>query len=74
MAFGNVSSGVPIDAQGNMHVTLFDLLNPFALLIGATTVAMLALHGGLYLTMKTEGELLARIEAAVPGLCLSSSS
>ena len=66
VAFGNVLSGVPIDAQGNMHVTLFDLLNPFALLIGATTVVMLALHGGIYLTMKTEGELLARIEARSP--------
>ena len=49
MAFGNVLSGVPIDAQGNMHDTLFDLLNPFALLVGVTTVAMFALHGGLYL-------------------------
>src|SRR5262245_13874677 len=70
VAFGNILSGVPIDAQGNMQVTLIDLLNPFALLIGVTTVAMLALHGGLYLTMKTEGELLARIEAAIPRLIL----
>ena len=55
-------SGVPLDADGNITISLIDLLTPFALLVGVTTVAMFAMHGAIYLTMKTEGELQARIE------------
>ena len=68
VAFGNVLSGVPIDADGNIQVSLIDLLTPFALLVGVTTVAMLAAHGAIYLVMKTEGELQARLERVLPRL------
>jgi cytochrome bd ubiquinol oxidase subunit II len=68
LAFGNVLSGVPLDAQGNMQVSLIDLLTPFALLVGVTTVAMFAAHGAIYLVMKTEGELQVRLERALPRL------
>ena len=68
LAFGNVLSGVPIDAEGNMQVSLIDLLTPFALLVGVTTVAMFAAHGAIYLVMKTDGELQARLERALPRL------
>jgi cytochrome d ubiquinol oxidase subunit II len=71
IAFGNILSGVPIDAEGNMQVSLIDLLNPFALLVGVTTVAMFAMHGAIFLTMKTEGELLARIERNLPRLIVA---
>jgi len=71
VAFGNVLAGVPLDAEGNMSVTLIDLLKPFPLLVGVTTVAMLAMHGSLYLVQKTEGELQARIRAAVPRLIVA---
>jgi cytochrome d ubiquinol oxidase subunit II len=70
VAFGNILSGVPLDAAGNIHATLFQLLTPFALLVGVTTVAMLAMHGGIYLTIKTEGELQARSRRTVPKLML----
>jgi cytochrome d ubiquinol oxidase subunit II len=68
VAFGNVLSGVPLDADGNIQVSLIDLLTPFALLVGVTTVAMLAAHGAIYLVMKTEGELQARLVRALPRL------
>src|SRR5262245_50382006 len=68
IAFGNILSGVPIDADGNMQVSLIDLLNPFSLLVGATTVAMFAMHGAIFLSMKTEGDLLTRIDAVLPRL------
>jgi cytochrome d ubiquinol oxidase subunit II len=71
VAFGNIVSGVPLDADGNMTVKLVDLLTPFALLVGATTVAMLAMHGSLYLVMKTEGELQERVKAVVPKLIVA---
>ena len=71
IAFGNVLSGVPIDADGNMQVSLIDLLNPFSLLVGVTTVAMFAMHGAIFLTMKTDGDLQARIERSLPRLIVA---
>lgn len=68
VALGNVIRGLPIDAQGNMSISLLDLLNPYSLAVGVTAVAMLALHGGIFLTLKTEDEVLARVTRLVPGL------
>jgi cytochrome bd ubiquinol oxidase subunit II len=70
VAFGNILGGVPIDAQGNMRITLLELLNPFALLVGLTTVAMLTLHGALYLLLRTNGKLQVRVRQVVPKLLL----
>lgn len=61
IAFGNVISGVPIGASGDITTNLVSLLHPFAIWIGVTTVVMLALHGALYLNLKTEGDLQARV-------------
>ena len=71
VAFGTIVSGVPLDQDGNMTIHLVDLLTPFALLVGATTVAMFAMHGSLYLVMKTDGELQARVKRWVPRLMLA---
>lgn len=68
VAFGNIMGGVLLDAEGNIGGTLFTLLNPFALLVGVTTVFMLATHGAIYLSMKTDGELLARVKRWIPRL------
>lgn len=70
VAFGNVLSGVPIDANGDMQVSLFQLLTPFALLVGLTTVAMFALHGSIYLAMKSEGEFHERLRRWMPRIML----
>jgi cytochrome d ubiquinol oxidase subunit II len=71
VAFGNIMEGVPLDAQGNMRVPLLDLLNPFALLVGVTTIFMLATHGAIYLSMKTEGEQLQRVKRWIPRLMIA---
>jgi cytochrome bd ubiquinol oxidase subunit II len=71
VAFGNLLEGLPIDADGNMTTSLIALLTPFALLVGITTVAMFAVQGGIYLLIKTDGELHARIERAVPRLLVT---
>jgi cytochrome d ubiquinol oxidase subunit II len=71
VAFGNIVRGVPLDVDGNITVSLIDLLSPFALLFGVTTVAMFALHGALYLRLKLDGELLARLESWVPRLAIA---
>jgi len=67
VAFGNVISGVPLDQNGEVQLgSLLDALHPFALFLGATTIAMLLMHGSLYLTVKTEGDLQARVRRWVP--------
>jgi cytochrome d ubiquinol oxidase subunit II len=68
VAFGNLIRGVPLDEQGNIHVNLIELLHPFALWIGVTTMIMLALHGAHYLNLKTEGPLQGRVRALIPWL------
>jgi cytochrome bd ubiquinol oxidase subunit II len=71
VAFGNIVRGVPIDADGSISVSLIDLLSPFALLFGITTIAMFALHGALYLRMKLEGDLLDRLERWIPRIAIA---
>ena len=71
VAFGNIVAGVPLDADGNISISLIGLLNPFALLVGVTTVAMFALHGSIFLTLKTGGELRQRIIRATPALIVT---
>jgi cytochrome d ubiquinol oxidase subunit II len=71
VAFGNVIQGVPIDQDGNMDVDLVALLNPYALALGVTAVVMFCLHGGIFLTLKTEGELLQRVKHLVPRLMMA---
>jgi cytochrome bd ubiquinol oxidase subunit II len=71
VAFGNLLEGLPIDANGDMTTSLIALLTPFAVLVGITTIAMFAVQGGIYLLIKTEGELHARIERAVPRLLVT---
>lgn len=66
VAFGNIMSGVPINAEGTITASLFNLLTPFALLVGVTTVLMLAAHGAIYLSLKTEGDLQARVRRLAP--------
>lgn len=60
VAFANIVQGVPLDAGHNYTGTLFDLLNPFALLGGLTTLLLFFTHGVVFASLKTEGELRER--------------
>jgi cytochrome d ubiquinol oxidase subunit II len=64
VAFGNLLLGVPFHFDADQRVfytgTFFGLLNPFALLAGVVSVAMLAMHGAFYLQLRTEGEVYRR--------------
>ncbi|MFZ4515320.1 MAG: cytochrome d ubiquinol oxidase subunit II [Acidimicrobiia bacterium] len=71
VALGNIVRGVPVDANGQIDPQLLDLLNPYALLVGVAAVAMLSLHGSIFLTQKLEGELLARVTRVMPRLMIT---
>jgi cytochrome bd ubiquinol oxidase subunit II len=60
VAFGNIVRGVKIDANGEYVGGFFDLLNPYALLGGLTTLTLFALHGSVFLGLRTTDELRQR--------------
>ncbi|HTJ34802.1 MAG TPA: cytochrome d ubiquinol oxidase subunit II [Dactylosporangium sp.] len=60
VAFGNIVRGVRLDAQHEYAGTFFDLLNPYALLGGLTTLTLFLLHGAVFLALKTDGEMRER--------------
>ncbi|HEX2805195.1 MAG TPA: cytochrome d ubiquinol oxidase subunit II, partial [Kineosporiaceae bacterium] len=60
VAFGNVVRGVPIDAAHEFTGNFFTLLNPFALIMGITTLLLFLTHGGVYLALKTTEEVRGR--------------
>ncbi|GGB49409.1 cytochrome d ubiquinol oxidase subunit II [Roseibium aquae] len=59
VAVGNVLQGVPFrfteDLMPLYEGSFFGLLNPFALLTGLTSLAMLIMHGGAWLSLKADG-------------------
>jgi cytochrome bd ubiquinol oxidase subunit II len=77
VAFGNLLQGVPFRIDGDLRIFyqgsgMFELLNPYGLLCGLVSAAMLATHGAVYLTMRTDGEVKARARAFVTGGALAT--
>ncbi len=70
VAFGNLLQGVPFRIDSDLRSLyegsgLFELLNPFGLLCGLVSAAMLATHGAVYLTLKTDGPVRQRAQEFV---------
>ncbi|MCL3860551.1 cytochrome d ubiquinol oxidase subunit II [Actinotalea sp. K2] len=63
VAFGNLVRGVHLDADHQYVGTFFDLLNPYALLGGATTFLIFLTHGAIFLALKTDGDVRHRARA-----------
>lgn len=60
VALGNIARGIPLDAQREFAGNFWGLLNPYALIVGVTTLALFTMHGAIYVVMKTEGFLQKR--------------
>ncbi len=58
--FSNLFIGIPIDTDGVYHGNLLKLLNPFGLVGGVLFVMIFIVHGGLWLAIKSTGELKQR--------------
>ncbi|MBK1687560.1 cytochrome d ubiquinol oxidase subunit II [Rubrivivax gelatinosus] len=76
VAFGNLLQGVPFHFDRFLVPTytgsFWQLLNPFALLAGGVSSAMITMHGGVYLAHRTEGAIQARaVKAAVGAAVLT---
>ena len=66
IALGNVVRGVPLDRAGHFFLPLWTSFSPagevgvidwYTVLVGVSAALTLAVHGGLWLVLKTEGEL-----------------
>ena len=70
IAFGNLFTGVPFsfDADLRMHsdISLWSLLNPFALLCGLVSLSMIVTHGAAWLNYKTRGPVQDRARFILP--------
>lgn len=64
VAVGNVLQGVPFHFEGDLRPiytgSFWALFNPFALLCGLLSLAMLVLHGATYLQLKAQGHTAVR--------------
>ncbi len=66
VAFGNLFLGIPFQIDDTMRAffsgSFFDLLHPFALLVGVVSLSLLMLQGGSYLVHRTDGVIQERVK------------
>lgn len=55
VALGNIARGIPLTQEWLYTGSFFNLLNPYALLAGVTSLVMCTMHGAAYLALKCEG-------------------
>lgn len=60
VAFGNIFRGIPFDGQGILHGNLLSFLNPYSLYTGLFFLVIFIVHGALWISLKTDGELSKR--------------
>ena len=61
VVLGNVLIGISMNEQYVFEGNWLQFLNPYALSVGLTTLALFMVHGAIYLTMKTEGRLFEQV-------------
>jgi len=59
VAFANILRGVKIDADMEFAGGLLELLNPYAILGGFTTLLLFVTHGAMFISLKTDGPIRA---------------
>lgn len=57
VAFANLFQGIPIDEAGYYQGNLLTLLNPYGLAGGLLFVLLFAVHGALWLAVKSDGQI-----------------
>jgi len=62
VAGGNVMLGLPVDQDLVVRQSVLAQLTPYPLLVAALTTTLFAMHGAIFLYLKTEGALQKRVE------------
>jgi cytochrome d ubiquinol oxidase subunit II len=63
VAFAAILKGVPLDADFEYAGTVVDLISPYSLLGGVTTLLVFAFHGATFLALKADGPVRVRARA-----------
>ena len=63
VAFANMLRGVPIGPNFTYYGSFFNLLNPYALVGGVTTLVIFLLHGAVFTSLKTTDSMSERASA-----------
>ena len=61
VVLGNVLLGIAIGKDFEYQGNWLQFLNPYAIIVGITSLALFMVHGAIYLAMKTEGRLFLKI-------------
>ena len=61
VAVGNILRGIPLQEGFIYRGTLLELLTPYPIIVGVLAIATFAMHGSIYLYVKTEGALQERL-------------
>ena len=61
VVLGNVLQGIAIVKDFEYQGSWLEFLNPYAIMVGFTSLALFMVHGAIYLAMKTEGRLFIKI-------------
>jgi cytochrome d ubiquinol oxidase subunit II len=65
VAVGNVVRGIPLDGGHRFTGGFLGLLNPYALLIGLTTLALFTMQGAAWMALKSDDGLQTRMRGAL---------
>ena len=65
--------GIPIDSDGDFTGNVLDLFSLYTVFAGIAVVALFAFHGATYLTLRTQGDLHERSEAAARTLAIPAA-
>jgi len=57
MIMANLIQGIPLDENGDFVGSFSTFFSPYSILLGFTACALFAMHGAVFLLMKTEGSL-----------------
>lgn len=68
VAFANLVRGVPINANMDYVGGFVDLLSPFALLGGLSSLLVFTFYGAIFLSLKTSGQVEGRAQATASRL------
>lgn len=67
IVLGNVLQGMPLDENKEYAGNWLEFVNPYAILVAFTSLALFMMHGAIFLIMKTDGRLMAKLYRLLKG-------
>ncbi|MCH9613902.1 MAG: Cytochrome bd-I ubiquinol oxidase subunit 2 [Chlamydiia bacterium] len=62
----NLVTGIPLDSEGVFVGNFWGFFHPYTVLIGLTSISLFAMHGSIFVLLKTEGPIHEKMRTFVP--------